>query len=116
MNNHVVIRSIPNGNNLERRVCTGCGHVAHENPKVVVGAVVVSDNRISMASWVSSAMARIGQVQVIFRARFADAGSPIFAPGEERVEVRLFGPDEIPWNEIAFPSVYSALNEWLEFG
>lgn len=61
-------------------------------------------------------MARIGQVQVIFRARFADAGSPIFAPGEERVEVRLFGPDEIPWNEIAFPSVYSALNEWLESG
>ena len=46
MNNYVVICSIPNGDNLERRVCTGCGHVAHENPKVVVGAVVVSENRI----------------------------------------------------------------------
>ena len=38
-------------------------------------------------------IARIGQVQVIFRARFADAGSPIFAPGEESLEVQLFGPD-----------------------
>jgi hypothetical protein len=53
---------------------------------------------------------------VIFRARFADAGSPIFAPREERLEVRLFGPDEIPWNEIAFPSVYWALYAWLESG
>jgi hypothetical protein len=48
-------------------------------------------------------IARIGQVQVIFRARFADASSPIFAPGQESLEVRLFGSDEIPSNEIAFP-------------
>jgi hypothetical protein len=53
---------------------------------------------------------------VIFRARFTDAGSPIFAPGQESLEVRLFGPDEIPSNEIAYPSVYSALNAWLESG
>jgi hypothetical protein len=41
---------------------------------------------------------------VIFRARFTDAGSPIFAPAQESLEVRLF------------PSVYSALNAWLESG
>jgi ADP-ribose pyrophosphatase YjhB (NUDIX family) len=57
-------------------------------------------------------IARIGQVQIIFRARFADAGPPAFAPGPESEEVRLFSWDEIPWDEIAFPSVHWALRAW----
>jgi ADP-ribose pyrophosphatase YjhB (NUDIX family) len=61
-------------------------------------------------------IARIGQVQVIFRARFSDPGPPTFAAGAESLDVRLFGPDEIPWNEIAFPSVHWALNAWREAG
>jgi ADP-ribose pyrophosphatase YjhB (NUDIX family) len=61
-------------------------------------------------------IARIGQVQVIFRARFTDPGPPIFAPGPESLDVRLFAPEEIPWNEIAFPSVHWALNAWRETG
>jgi hypothetical protein len=52
-------------------------------------------------------------VQVIFRARFRDEGPPVFAPGPESLDVRLFAPDEIPWQEIAFPSVHWALNAWL---
>ena len=36
---NVVNRSKPDGDNLERRVCTGCGHEALEIPTVVVGAV-----------------------------------------------------------------------------
>ncbi len=154
------VRQIPDGDNLERMVCAACGYVAYENPKVVVGAVVVSDNRILMCRraieprkgfWTLPAgymelgetleegaarealeeakavividgilgifsIARLGQVQVIFRADFADAASPIFAPGEESQEVCLFGPHEIPWNEIAFPSVCWALNAWLDSG
>jgi ADP-ribose pyrophosphatase YjhB (NUDIX family) len=54
-------------------------------------------------------IARIGQVQVIFRARFAEPG---FAPGPESLETRLFGWEEIPWERIAFPSVHWALSAW----
>ena len=54
-------------------------------------------------------IARIGQVQVIFRARFAEPG---FAAGPESLEVRRFGWDDIPWEEIAFPSVRWALKAW----
>ncbi len=54
---------------------------------------------------------RIGQVQLIFRARFADAEAR-FAAGPESEEVRLFAWDAIPWPEIAFPSVRWALEAW----
>jgi hypothetical protein len=32
-----------------------------------------------------------------------------FAPGHETIEARLFGEDEIPWDEIAFKTVYETL-------
>lgn len=54
---------------------------------------------------------RISQVQLIHRATLA---SPDFSPGPESLEVRLFAWDEIPWDEIAFPSVVWALNHWRE--
>jgi ADP-ribose pyrophosphatase YjhB (NUDIX family) len=61
-------------------------------------------------------IARIGQVQVIFRARFAGAGAPAFAPGPESLDVRLFSWIDLPWDSIAFPSVHWALNAWREAG
>ncbi|WP_135468610.1 NUDIX hydrolase [Crenalkalicoccus roseus] len=54
-------------------------------------------------------IARIGQVQLIFRARLDQPG---FAPGPESLEVGLFGWEDIPWSEIAFPSVHWALRAW----
>lgn len=54
-------------------------------------------------------IARIGQVQVIFRARLAEAG---FSPGPESLDVRFFDWEGIPWNDIAFPSVRWALHAW----
>lgn len=54
---------------------------------------------------------RIGQVQVIFRARLAEPG---FSPGPESLAVELFGWGEIPWRDIAFPSVHWALHAWRE--
>jgi len=54
-------------------------------------------------------IARIGQVQVIFRAGLA---RPEVAAGPESLEVRFFTWDEIPWTEIAFPSVHWALRDW----
>lgn len=54
-------------------------------------------------------IARIGQVQVIFRGRLAEPG---FEAGPESLEVGLFAWEEIPWQDIAFPSVHWALNDW----
>lgn len=34
-------------------------------------------------------------------------------PGDETDEVRDFGPDEIPWDELAFSTTESALRDWL---
>ena len=58
-------------------------------------------------------IARIGQVQVLFRDRLA---SPGFAPGPESLEVRLFDWEEIPWDDLAFPSVHWVLKAWREIG
>ncbi len=150
------VRRVPEGDNRERMVCADCGHIAYENPKVVVGSVVVSNGAVLMCrraieprcgSWTLPAgymelgetleegaareameeaqaeitidgilgvfsIARIGQVQVIFRARFASLGAPQFAAGPESQEVALFHWNQIPWDEIAFPSVRWALDAW----
>ncbi len=54
---------------------------------------------------------RISQVQMIYRARL-EGGA--FSAGPESLEVALFAWDEIPWREIAFPSVHWTLNYWRE--
>jgi ADP-ribose pyrophosphatase YjhB (NUDIX family) len=149
------IRRVPEGDTRERLICPDCGHIAYENPKVVVGSVVVApDGRVLLCRraippregfWTIPAgflefgetadegaireaqeeaqaticldgilglftISRIGQVQMIFRARFA--GAPLFAPGPESLDVRLFAWDEVPWDRIAFPSVIWALDAW----
>lgn len=52
---------------------------------------------------------RIAQVQIMYR---AELKSPSFSAGEESLEVALFEWDEIPWEELAFPSVYWALTQF----
>lgn len=52
-------------------------------------------------------VARLSQVQLIYRATLKQ---DFFAAGEESLEVALFGFDEIPWEEIAFPTVHWALH------
>jgi ADP-ribose pyrophosphatase YjhB (NUDIX family) len=49
---------------------------------------------------------RLSQVQLIYRARLLD---PAVSAGPESLEVALFGWDDIPWDDIAFPSVRWAL-------
>lgn len=53
---------------------------------------------------------RISQVQLIYRARLDNPES--VAAGEETLEVALVGWDEIPWDDLAFPSVQWALEHW----
>jgi len=54
---------------------------------------------------------RISQVQIIYRGTLRSAD---VAPGPESLDVALLLWDEIPWNDIAFPSVHWALNHFQE--
>ena len=154
------VRRIPDGDNRERLICADCGHIAYDNPKVVVGSVIVADNSVLMCRraiqprrgfWTLPAgylehgetleegaareareealaeieldgilglfsISRIGQVQVIFRARFASPDAPRFAAGSESLEVALFPLQRIPRDAIAFPSVTWALDAWQRAG
>jgi ADP-ribose pyrophosphatase YjhB (NUDIX family) len=154
------VRRIPQGDNRERMICADCGHIAYENPKVVVGSVVVAGDAVLMCrraieprrgywtlpagylelgetleegaareAWEEAqaeilldgilgvfSISRIGQVQVIFRARFAATDAPRFAAGPESLEVALFPWQRVPREEIAFPSVHWALDACLSAG
>lgn len=155
-------RTVPDGDSFERSVCTRCGYVAYENPKIVTGSVVVHGGRVLLCrraieprrgywtlpagylelgetvaegaareAWEEAearivldgilavySISRIGQVQVIFRGRFDTpvAGVPLYGAGPESLEVSLFDWDEIPWSDIAFPSVHWALHAWRSGG
>jgi ADP-ribose pyrophosphatase YjhB (NUDIX family) len=50
------------------------------------------------------------QVHVMFRATLA---RPEFGVGAESLEVALYRPEDIPWQEISFPSVDFALRQYL---
>lgn len=53
----------------------------------------------------------IGQVHLFYRANMEAAN---FAPGDETLETRLFGTEDIPWDELAFRSVSLTLQLFLE--
>ncbi|MFZ5957431.1 NUDIX hydrolase [Pseudomonas sp. QL9] len=52
----------------------------------------------------------ISQLYVFFRAELTDLD---FAAGEESLEVQLFDESEIPWSELAFPTVGRTLECYL---
>ncbi len=151
------VRTIPAGDNRERDVCSTCGFVAYQNPKIVVGAVVADNDRVLLCRraiepragfWTLPAgylelnettaegaqreameeagadialdgilalydISRIGQFQVLYRARFAKPG---IRAGEESLEVRMFAWEDIPWDSLAFPTVRWALHAWRDLG
>ncbi len=142
---------VPAGDDRERNVCDHCGIVQYVNPKIVVGSVVHSEDRILLCRraieprrgfWTLPAgymevqetahdgarreareealaditilallavydIPRISQVQLMHRARLND---PAIGVGPESLEVGLFRWEDIPWDELAFPSVVWALN------
>ena len=52
---------------------------------------------------------RIAQVQIMYLAHLEDDD---FSPGPESLEVKLAGWNEIPWDDLAFPSVRWALEQY----
>lgn len=53
---------------------------------------------------------RIGQIYVLFKAELIDGK---FGAGEESIECRLFEEADIPWDELAFPSVERTLRHYF---
>lgn len=51
-----------------------------------------------------------GVVTLVYEADVV-GGEPM--PADETTEVRAFGPDEIPWDELAFSTTDSALRDWI---
>jgi len=145
----------PEGDELERHVCTRCAEIHYQNPKVVVGAVCSWQDRVLLCRraiepragfWTIPAgylelgesteagaareaweearariaitgilavynVVRIGQVQVLYRARLL---SPDVTPGPETLELDLFSWEAIPWDALAFPSVHWVLERAME--
>jgi ADP-ribose pyrophosphatase YjhB (NUDIX family) len=53
----------------------------------------------------------VNQVYLMFRARLLDRD---FKPGNESKEVRLFGEQEIPWDQIAFRVIEETLAQYFK--
>lgn len=148
---------VPDGDERERLVCSGCGFIHYENPKIVVGSVAVWQDKVLLCRraipprvgyWTLPAgflelherteegaareaweearahleigdlfaiynVPRISQVQMFYRARLK---SPAIEPGPESTDVRLFGWNDLPEAEFAFPSVHWALQHYREIG
>ncbi|WDI32888.1 NUDIX hydrolase [Hyphococcus flavus] len=148
-------RAVPPGDNMERSVCSECGFVDYQNPKIVVGSVTTWNDKILLCRrsieprsgfWTLPAgylelhetpevgakreaqeeacasieidrvlaiysIPRISQVQIIYRATLKQDE---IAAGPESQEVKLFPWNEIPWTDLAFPSVDWALRHYRE--
>jgi ADP-ribose pyrophosphatase YjhB (NUDIX family) len=57
------------------------------------------------------AVPHISQVQLMYRASLP---TPSFSAGIESLDVKLFEWNDIPWNELAFPSVKWALDHYAQ--
>ncbi len=150
-----VASRVPEGDHLPRFVCTGCGAIHYQNPKLVAGCVPESGERILLCRraieprrgfWTlpagfmendetlqqaaarecwEEALARVEigspcaivhvlharQVHVMFRATL---NGTAYGVGVESLEVRLCAEHEVPWPEIAFPSVAFTLRRFYE--
>ncbi|MDF1764026.1 MAG: NUDIX hydrolase [Oleibacter sp.] len=53
----------------------------------------------------------INQVHMFFLAKMNTAQ---FAAGDESLEVALFDPKDIPWNELAFPTIVETLERYIK--
>lgn len=54
-----------------------------------------------------------GPAGVVVVAYLAESVGGEMAPGNECMDIRLFAPDEIPWDKLAFPTVVWALRDWV---
>ena len=151
----LVLLSIPPGDDRPRYICTSCGTIHYQNPRVVVGCIPEWENKILFCQraieprygyWtlpagflengetVSEGAKRetyeeagatvnqlepyglynicyVNQIYLMFRGSLVDLN---FKPGSESLAVRLFTPEEIPWDELAFPVIGKTLTRFIQ--
>ncbi len=151
---HPVSFIVPPDDNRPRYVCTHCGAIHYQNPKMVIGSIPVweSDGQISVllckraieprhGYWTLPAgfmennetteqaairetveeaganialqplfsllnVPQVHQVHLFYRATLLDLD---YMAGTESLEVAMFRESEIPWHDIAFPTVSHTL-------
>lgn len=149
-----VTLTIPAGDNRPRFVCTNCGAIHYQNPKMVLGSIPVweRDGELKVllckraieprhGYWTLPAgfmengettaqaaireteeeagahielgklfsmlnVVRVQQVHMFYLAILLDLD---FAPGIESLDVQLFSEAEIPWDDLAFPTIRATL-------
>ncbi|KAF5474044.1 hypothetical protein F2P56_005985 [Juglans regia] len=147
---------IPDGEEKMRAICTVCGKIAYQNPKMVVGCLIEHDNKVllckrkiqpSYGLWTLPAgYMEIGEsgaegairetweeanAEVEVLSPFAQLDIPLigqqtyiiflaklkklqFSPGPESSECQLFALDDIPFNSLAFSSMFVTLNLYIQ--
>jgi ADP-ribose pyrophosphatase YjhB (NUDIX family) len=151
---HPVTVAIPEGDNRPRYVCTQCGTIHYQNPKMVIGSIPVweRDGELKVllckraiepryGYWTLPAgfmeneettgeaavreteeeaganvelgnlftllnVAHVHQVHLFYLARLLDLD---YAAGIESLDVQLFAEHEIPWDDLAFPTIRTTL-------
>ncbi|QJE00862.1 NUDIX hydrolase [Massilia forsythiae] len=151
---HPVTVAIPEGDNRPRYVCTSCGTIHYQNPKLVIGSIPVweRDGELKVllckraieprhGYWTLPAgfmeneettgeaaareteeeaganvalgplftllnVAHVHQVHLFYLAELLDLD---YAPGIESLDVQLFAEHEIPWDDLAFPTIRTTL-------
>ncbi len=151
---HPVALSIPPDDTRERFVCTHCGTIHYQNPKMVIGSIplweedgvtkvllckrAIEPRRgywtlpagfMENAETTAQAAQReteeeagahieigplfsllnvphVHQVHMFYLARLLDLD---YAAGVESLDVQLFAEEEIPWDEISFPTIVHTL-------
>jgi ADP-ribose pyrophosphatase YjhB (NUDIX family) len=155
---HPVTVAIPEGDNRPRYVCTHCGTIHYQNPKLVIGSLPVweADGELKVllckraieprhGYWTLPAgfmeneettdeaavreteeeaganvalgplftllnVAHVHQVHLFYLARLVDLD---YAPGIESLDVQLFSEKEIPWDDLAFPTIRTTLDHFF---
>lgn len=147
-------RLVPEGDSLHRDVCSECGHIHYQNPRIITGCIPAWGEQVLMCKraiepryglWTlpagflelgetSSAggvretweearaqvevgplfslinVTYIGQIYTFYQARLLNLD---FGPGPESLEVELMREHEIPWDELAFPTVRLTLRDYF---
>ncbi|TFW06124.1 NUDIX domain-containing protein [Oxalobacteraceae bacterium OM1] len=151
---HPVSLQVPPDDNRPRFVCTQCGTIHYQNPKMVIGSIPVwdhdGDTRVLLCKraieprygyWTLPAgfmennettgeaasretfeeagarielhdlftllnVPHVHQVHMFYRATLLDLD---YAAGTESLDVALFRESEIPWDDIAFPTITHTL-------
>ena len=151
---HTVELTIPAGDNRPRYVCTHCGTIHYQNPKMVLGTIPIweEDGELQvllckraieprLGFWTLPAgfmennettadaalretveeaganvemgnlfslinVAPVHQVHLFYLARLRNLD---FAPGIESLDVKMYTEAQIPWDDLAFPTIRTTL-------